>query len=153
MNYRMIKYTLGWLMVFEAGFLLVPIITAICYREWSTLLAFIGVAAICAALGLICVIKKPQNTSIFAREGFVIALITEASIRSRFFTDELAYAVKNKVPILPVVAGNSYVLFELMKTVPEIGRYQLENLSADPTDEEIERVVKDAVEIQKRFFH
>lgn len=86
-----------------------------------------------------------------SREGFVIALITEASIRSRFFTDELAYAVKNKVPILPVVAGNSYVLFELMKTVPEIGRYQLENLSADPTDEEIEHVVKDAVEIQKRF--
>ena len=76
MNYRMIKYTLGWLMVFEAGFLLVPIITAICYREWSTLLAFIGVAAICAALGLICVIKKPQNTNIFAREGFVIASLS-----------------------------------------------------------------------------
>lgn len=76
MNYRMIKYTLGWLMVFEAGFLLVPIITAICYREWSTLLAFIGVAAICAALGLLCVIKKPQNTSIFAREGFVIASLS-----------------------------------------------------------------------------
>ena len=76
MNYRMIKYTLGWLMVFEAGFLLVPIITAICYREWSTLLAFIGVAAICAALGLLCVIKKPQNTNIFAREGFVIASLS-----------------------------------------------------------------------------
>lgn len=72
----MIKYTLGWLMVFEAGFLMVPTITAICYREWSTLLAFIGVAVICAVLGLICVIKKPQNTNIFAREGFVIASLS-----------------------------------------------------------------------------
>ncbi len=76
MNYRMIKYTLGWLMMFEAGFFLVPMITAVVYSEWSSLLAFGITAAICLAIGILCVVKKPENTGIFAREGFVIVSLS-----------------------------------------------------------------------------
>ena len=72
MNYRMIKYTLGWLMLFEAAFFLVPIITALVYQEWKTLLAFVISAIICLGLGALCVYKKPEKTSFFAREGFII---------------------------------------------------------------------------------
>ena len=68
----MIKYTLGWMMLFEAAFFLVPIITAVAYQEWMTLVALLISAALCLAIGYLCKRKKPDNTSIYAREGFVI---------------------------------------------------------------------------------
>ena len=76
MNYRMIKYTLGWLMMFEAGFFLVPMITAVVYGEWKTLAAFAISALICLGIGFLCVHKKPEKTGIFAREGFVIVSLS-----------------------------------------------------------------------------
>ena len=76
MNYRMIRYTLGWLMIFEAAFFLVPMITAVCYGEWKTLLAFLLAALICLAIGGLCVFKKPNKTTIYAREGFVIVSLS-----------------------------------------------------------------------------
>ena len=76
MNYKMIKYTLGLLMMFEAAFFLLPMITAICYGEWTTLLAFLISAAICLGLGGLSVMKKPEKTTIYAREGFVIVSLS-----------------------------------------------------------------------------
>lgn len=76
MNYRMIKYTLGWMMLFEAAFFALPMITAICYLEWSTLLAFLYAALICAALGGLCIYKKPEKNNIYAKEGFVIVSLS-----------------------------------------------------------------------------
>ena len=72
----MIKYTLGWLMMFEAAFFLIPMLTAVCYGEWNALLAFGAASVICLALGGICVIKKPEKTTIYAREGFVIVSLS-----------------------------------------------------------------------------
>ncbi len=72
----MIKYTLGWLLLFEAAFFLLPMITAVCYGEWSTLLAFVIAAAICLAIGGLCVWGKPAKTTIYAREGFVIVSLS-----------------------------------------------------------------------------
>ena len=76
MNYKMIKYTLGLLMMFEAAFFLLPMITAICYGEWTTLLAFLVSAAICLGLGGLSILKKPEKTTIYAREGFVIVSLS-----------------------------------------------------------------------------
>ena len=76
MNYRMIKYTLGWLAMFEAAFFVLPMITALCYGEWSTLLAFAAVAAICLVIGFLCKRNKPEKTTIYAREGFVIVSLS-----------------------------------------------------------------------------
>ena len=76
MNYRMIKYTLGWLMMFEAAFFLVPMITAVVYSEWDTLMAFAICALICLALGSLCIMKKVEKTNIYAREGFVIVSLS-----------------------------------------------------------------------------
>lgn len=76
MNYKMIKYTLGLLMMFEAAFFILPMITAVCYGEWTTLLAFLISAAICLGLGGLSVLKKPEKTTIYAREGFVIVSLS-----------------------------------------------------------------------------
>ncbi len=71
MNYNMIRYTLGWLLLFEGMFLAVPLITAIAYWE-SAFFAFLGTIAICVGLGLLLTYKRPKNTTIYAREGFII---------------------------------------------------------------------------------
>ncbi len=76
MNYKMIKTVLGWLLIFEALFMIVPMITAVCYLEtefWS----FFCTAAFCALAGLLMIkIKKPDKKQLFAREGFVIVALS-----------------------------------------------------------------------------
>ena len=71
MNHRMIRYTLGWLLLFEALFLLAPVLTALIYRE-RVLAAFLWTVAACLCVGLFLVRKRPKNTTLYSREGFLI---------------------------------------------------------------------------------
>lgn len=75
MNFRMVLHVLGWLLVFEAIFMAVPAITAVVYWE-SAVWSFVGTALFCAILGLLIIRKKPQNTTLHAREGFVIVALS-----------------------------------------------------------------------------
>ena len=75
MNYSMIKYTLGWLLIFEAGFFLVPLITAAVFWE-SAFFSFLIAMAISAALGALLTYKKPSDTTLYAKEGFVIVALS-----------------------------------------------------------------------------
>ena len=71
MNFKMIKFTLGWILLFEAAFFLVPMITAAAYLE-SAFFAFLLPSVICLALGGLLIYKRPKNTVLYAREGFII---------------------------------------------------------------------------------
>ena len=71
MNYRMITYILGWILLFEAAFLLVPAVTALIYRE-AAVTAFLLTMAICLGCSLLLIFKKPKNTDLHSRDGFVI---------------------------------------------------------------------------------
>ncbi len=75
MNYRMIRNILGWLLLFEAGFMLVPLITGICYRE-SALWYFLITMVFCASIGGLCILNKPKDSALYAREGFVIVSLS-----------------------------------------------------------------------------
>ncbi len=75
MNYRMIKHTLGWLLLFEAGFFIIPIVTAAIYRE-AEIVDFLISMAICAAAATLLLLGKPKNTALYAREGFVIVAMS-----------------------------------------------------------------------------
>lgn len=76
MNYRMITYILGWILIFEALFMAVPAITAVCFLE-STVWWFLATAAVCAVIGLLLTkIKKPQNKKLYSKEGFVIVSLS-----------------------------------------------------------------------------
>lgn len=74
-NFAMIIYTLGWLLLFEGAFLAVPLITAAIYWE-SAFFAFFGVICICVATGMLLTYKKPTNTEIYAKEGFLIVALS-----------------------------------------------------------------------------
>lgn len=70
MNYSIIIYMLGWIMNMEAVFMLLPVITAVVYRE-SIGGIYLGVSLVCGLLGFLCTRKKPETKMFFAREGFV----------------------------------------------------------------------------------
>ena len=68
MNFRMIKQTLGYLLIFEAAFLLVPIITAAVYAEKTALLAFLATLGLCLMCGVALVsVLKPKNKQLTLR--------------------------------------------------------------------------------------
>lgn len=71
MNFRMIKYFLGWILVFETLFLLIPLVTAVIYRERCFTDILLSMA-VCLAAGGLLIWKKPKNTELYSREGFVI---------------------------------------------------------------------------------
>ncbi len=75
MNYSMIRYTLGWLLLFETAFFVLPLICSLIYSDGATL-AFLFSMLICAALGSIMIIRKPKKTGFYAKEGFVIVSLS-----------------------------------------------------------------------------
>lgn len=70
MNSSMVRYILGYVLKIEAGLMLLPMITALIYRE-SQGVAFIITALICGGLGLIMSWKKPENDVFYFKEGCV----------------------------------------------------------------------------------
>ncbi len=71
MNYRMTAYLLGQILLIAAGFLLVPFILTFAFGETGTQLAFGVTIAAMAVTGLPFVVKKPKDTTIHARGGFL----------------------------------------------------------------------------------
>lgn len=72
MNYRMVGYVLGMLLMFEGIFMAAPILTAAIYGE-SELSVFIGVALFCIGIGILTSkLCRPKTKTMFAREGYLI---------------------------------------------------------------------------------
>ena len=72
MNYRMIKNVMSWLLCFLAVFFLFPMICAAICGE-SAFFAFLISIGISLGAALLLRIGKPKSTTLYAREGFVIA--------------------------------------------------------------------------------
>ena len=70
MNYSIIIYIIGYVLQIEGLFLLLPCLTALCYRE-SSGFAFLFTAVLCFLLGKAATFLKPKNTVFYGREGFV----------------------------------------------------------------------------------
>ena len=75
MNGKMIRNILGWLLIFECGFMLVPTVTALVYRE-REVWAFLVTMLLCGAIGALFVWRKPKDSVLYAREGFVIVSLS-----------------------------------------------------------------------------
>lgn len=75
MNYRMVFYNIGRILLVEAALLIFPAIGSLIYNE-DTLISFAITIAALAVAGLLAVHKKPQKTSIYAKDGYVIVALT-----------------------------------------------------------------------------
>ena len=74
MNYRMIAYLLGMIILIEAAFLLLPALVALIYAEQSGLW-FLAAALGAAMVGIGLTRLKPANRSMYVKEGFVITAL------------------------------------------------------------------------------
>ncbi|MBQ9777650.1 MAG: TrkH family potassium uptake protein, partial [Clostridia bacterium] len=75
MNYRMIARILGYILWFEAAFLLVPVITALVYGE-RVIFSFLLTIAACLAVGFLLQLGKPKSSTLRARDGFVVVSLS-----------------------------------------------------------------------------
>ena len=75
MNYKMVSFSIGRILLVEAALLIFPAIGAIFYGE-DTLLSFAVTIAALSVTGLLAVKKKPKNQNIYAKDGYVIVALT-----------------------------------------------------------------------------
>ena len=69
MNYRMLRYLLGCILLIEAILMALPLAVSLISHE--DFMPFVYTIVILLVISLPCVILKPKNTQIYAREGFV----------------------------------------------------------------------------------
>ena len=75
MNYRIVFYILGKVIIFLGLFLLLPFAVALIYQEKSGIY-FLITAIISLVVGLLLSYKKPKDKRFYAREGFVVVALS-----------------------------------------------------------------------------
>lgn len=71
MNYKIIRFIIGWVLIFEAVFIAPSLVVALIYREQAGF-SLLAAAFLCLAAGfLLSRQKKSWNKGMYAREGFV----------------------------------------------------------------------------------
>ena len=75
MNYRMVYYNVGRILLVEAALLAIPAIVALIYGE-NTLASFALTIAALTVVGLPAICKKPEKQNIYAKDGYVIVALS-----------------------------------------------------------------------------
>lgn len=70
MNFSIVRYICGWLLEFEAAFLLLPAMVGILYKESYPALAFLGTALLSLLCGFLLKCIHPKRMDLYTREGF-----------------------------------------------------------------------------------
>ena len=70
MNYSIVFYIIGWILNFEAAFMVLPTAVALIYRE-SEVWCFLATMAVCLMVGMLLVRRKPKNQIFYVAESFV----------------------------------------------------------------------------------
>lgn len=76
MNLYVIAYVLGQVCKCEAGFLMLPMLCAVCYKEWDLVLVYFLSALICLLVGFFLSLKKPQPLKIRPKEGMAATALS-----------------------------------------------------------------------------
>ncbi len=76
MNFGMVRYLLGRIMVILSALMVPSVIVGLIYHEpFSVLQGFLITMAICLVLGLLIGNKKPAKDDFYAREGLVLVVL------------------------------------------------------------------------------
>ena len=73
MNFQMIAFIIGRILLVEAAALLVPLLTALIYGE--PLIPYLVTILLLIAAGMGLGIRKPKRTSVYARDGFAVVAL------------------------------------------------------------------------------
>lgn len=95
MNKRKVFFTLGQMLLLEGALLLLPMLVALLYKE-KTAISFLlssGVAALCG--GLLMLICKKRDNTIYAREGFAIVALSWVTLS---MVGALPFFISREIP-------------------------------------------------------
>ena len=71
MNYAMIRYIIGWILIFEAAFMSPSFVVGLIYREKSAWAIF-ATMLLCLVIGVpMVLLKRPKQAVFYAKDGFV----------------------------------------------------------------------------------
>ncbi len=76
MNFGIVRFIIGWMLEFEAAFLLLPALTGIFYGEIRETLIFLAASAICLLSGFILKLRRPKRRDLYTREGFAAVALS-----------------------------------------------------------------------------
>lgn len=75
MNYKVIGYTLGWVLILEAFAMLLPLGCAVIYSDIG-IKSFLIAILLCLIFGTPFIIKRPKNRTMYSKEGFIIVALS-----------------------------------------------------------------------------
>lgn len=75
MNYRVIFYTLGWVLNIEGICFILPLICALCFGE-ANILLYAGCMLLCLAVGASLTFRAPENKKMYAKEGYITVALS-----------------------------------------------------------------------------
>ena len=79
MNYRIILYTIGWVLNIEAICLLLPLVCSVIYGE-NLVPLYAFCILLCLVFGFALTLKSPKNKTMFAREGSIAVALSWAAL-------------------------------------------------------------------------
>lgn len=71
MNYKMIRYIIGMILMAESVFMILPLIVSVIYGEFDVIMPFVYSIMATFCVAAFFGIKKPKNDLVFAREGYI----------------------------------------------------------------------------------
>lgn len=71
MNYKMIRYIIGMILIAESAFMVLPMLVSVFYKEYDVLMPFVYSILTALAAGILFGLKKPKNDLVFARESYI----------------------------------------------------------------------------------
>ncbi|MBR5577751.1 MAG: TrkH family potassium uptake protein [Lachnospiraceae bacterium] len=96
MNLPIIRFILGSILKIQAFFFLLPIITAIIYRE-DTLTSYLAVALGSLIVGILATLKKPKNSVFYLKDGCVATALSWILMS---FVGALPFFLSGEIPNL-----------------------------------------------------
>lgn len=76
MNFAIVRFIIGWVLEFEAAFLLLPALVGVIYGESNISVGFLITSAVCLLLGFLLKRKKPARKDVYTREGFATVALS-----------------------------------------------------------------------------
>ena len=71
MNYKMIRYIIGMILMAESAFMVLPMIVSVFYGEYNVLMPFVYSIIATFCCGYLFGLKKPKNDLVFAKESYI----------------------------------------------------------------------------------
>ena len=126
MNFSMIRYVIGLVMLFESAFLSLLCLIALIYHEKKGF-SFWIMLFVCLIIGILFVMKKPKKTVYYAKEGFLTVAISWIVMS---FFGALPFVINGDIPsvvdaMFETVSGFTITGSSILTDVESLARCSL----------------------------